>query len=148
MLNTTQDQVQTGFHMNYIKQLLNQASSWGMHVTPILLKTSRAAGQHSCSPASRWWMWKIPVRGLNAVSLKPDFYTSKGTQKVVEGKTESSAHIQPSFFVSVMLRPGSSTQICFLTKVARVLISFSVCQQRFWVVALSSEAGVYSCVCA
>lgn len=59
-----------------------------MHVTPFLQKTGRAAGQHSGFSASRWWMWKIPVRGPNVVSLKPDdFYTSKVTQKLVEQET-------------------------------------------------------------
>lgn len=38
--------------------------------------------------ASRWWMWKIPVRGPNAASLKPgDLYTGKGIQKAGEEKT-------------------------------------------------------------
>lgn len=54
------------------KQLLNQAPSCDMHVTHFFEKTGRAAGQHSGFSASRWWMWKIPVRGPNVVSLKPD----------------------------------------------------------------------------
>lgn len=125
-------QLLTRFRQGFIwtilstKQLLNQASSWGRHVTPVLPKTSRAAGQHSGSPASRWWMWKIPVRGLNAVSLKPDFYTSKGTQKVVEGKTGYSAHAQPSLSLSRLLCPVSSNQICFLTEVAALQASLSL----------------------
>lgn len=146
-------QLLTRFRQGFIwtilstKQLLNQASSWGWHVTPVLLKTSRAAGQHSGSPASRWWMWKIPVRGLNAVSLKPDFYTSKGTQKVEEGKTGYSAHAQPSFSLSRVLCPVSSNQICFLTEVAALLIPSSACQLYFWVVALSGSRCVFLRMC-
>lgn len=41
-----------------------------------------------CFSVSRWWMWKIPVRGPDAVSLKPgDLYAGKGIQKAGGEKT-------------------------------------------------------------
>ncbi len=69
---------------------IDQVSVYSTHQPHILQTTEREQGRWSALwfSASRWWMWKIPVRGPSAVSLKPgDLYTGKGIRKAVEGKT-------------------------------------------------------------
>lgn len=155
------DEVQTGFHLSErgqtfficpilsTKQLLNQAPSCDMLMTPFLQKTGRAAGQHSGFSASRWWMWKIPVRGLNVASLKPDdFYTSKVTQKLVEGKTGLipyvlPKHHSPYLWCCFHCLPLKSVSILKLHSCLSHSLSANCASG---VPALSLEAGVYSCV--
>lgn len=126
---------------------------------PFLQKAGRAAGQHSGFSASRWWMWKIPVRGPNVVSLKPDdSNTSKVTESWWRGEP-GTLHSVPSHLrypgITLLVCAAaasalSATQICFHAKVAHLLVSLPVCLPAVlleWLLCPQKQVCIPACVC-